>query len=59
LTLPFNDGKATIGPTLIRRIEFREGERYLITASDEDVNYCGFSGSATPSFDAFDEAFGG
>ena len=41
-------------------VEFRQGERYLITATDGIVNGCGFSGPATPELEqAFDEAFGG
>jgi hypothetical protein len=41
-------------------VEFREGERYLITATDGTVNGCGFSGPADPQLErAYDEAFGG
>ena len=41
-------------------VDFRAGERYLITATDGTVNTCGFSGPATPDLEqAFDEAFGG
>ena len=40
-------------------VDFRTGERYLITATDGTVNGCGFSGPATPEFEsAFDQAFG-
>ncbi len=41
-------------------VDFRQGERYLITATDGTVNGCGFSGPATPDLEqAFDQAFGG
>jgi hypothetical protein len=41
-------------------VDFRTGERYLITATDGTVNGCGFSGPATPELEsAFGEAFGG
>jgi hypothetical protein len=41
-------------------VDFRAGERYLVTATDGTVNGCGFSGPATPDLEsAFDEAFGG
>jgi hypothetical protein len=41
-------------------VDFRTGERYLITATDGTVNGCGFSGPATPELEnAFAEAFGG
>ncbi len=43
---------------LIGGIDFTEGDQYLITATDGNVNYCGFSGPATPDLRAaFDEAF--
>lgn len=39
-------------------IDFREGERYLVTAQDGVVNLCGFSAEATPELEAaFDAAF--
>lgn len=45
---------------LIGGIPFEEGESYLFTAYDGQVNYCGFSGPATAELRAaFDEAFGG
>lgn len=45
---------------LIGGIAFAEGDQYLITATDSNVNYCGFSGPATPELrSAFDEAFAG
>jgi len=41
-------------------VDFRVGERYLVTAFDGTVNGCGFSGPATPELErAFDEAFPG
>lgn len=44
---------------LIDGIRFEVGEQYLITATDGNVNYCGFSGVSTPELrSAFDEAFG-
>ena len=44
---------------LIDGISFEVGEQYLITATDGNVNYCGFSGISTPDLRAaFDEAFG-
>lgn len=45
---------------LIDGIDFEVGGEYLITASEGTVNYCGFSGPATPELRAvFDEAFPG
>jgi hypothetical protein len=45
---------------LIGSIEFTEGEQYLVSAYDGVVNYCGFSGPATPELQAiYDEAFPG
>ena len=41
-------------------VEFVEGERYLVTATDGVINGCGFSGPATPELEqAFEEAFAG
>jgi len=43
---------------LIGGIPFVEGTQYLITATDGNVNYCGFSGESTPELKAaFEEAF--
>jgi hypothetical protein len=43
---------------LIAGIDFVVGEPYLVTAYDGTVNYCGFSGPATPELRAaFEEAF--
>jgi len=47
-------------PTLIDDFAFEAGEQYLITAADGNVNFCGYSGLATPELTAaFDRAFGG
>jgi hypothetical protein len=43
---------------LIGGIPFEVGGRYLISATDGQVNYCGFSGEATPELRAgFEAAF--
>jgi hypothetical protein len=43
---------------LIAGIDFQEGTSYLISASDGSVNYCGYSGEATPELTAgFEAAF--
>jgi hypothetical protein len=43
---------------LIGVIDFQQGDSYLISAWDGTVNYCGFSGEATPELQAmYDEAF--
>jgi hypothetical protein len=43
---------------LIAGFDFEVGQPYLITAAGGTVNYCGFSGPATPELQAlFDEAF--
>jgi hypothetical protein len=45
---------------LIGGIPFAAGGQYLISAVDGTVNYCGFSGEATPELRAgFQQAFGG
>jgi hypothetical protein len=45
---------------LIGTVDFVEGESYLISAYDYTVNYCGFSGPATPELQAvYDQAFPG
>ncbi|HEY5663431.1 MAG TPA: hypothetical protein VIS05_05285 [Ilumatobacter sp.] len=47
-------------PALIDGFEFAVGEQYLITAADGTVNFCGYSGPATPELTAaFDAAFPG
>ncbi|MGE3960078.1 MAG: hypothetical protein AB7F65_00180 [Dehalococcoidia bacterium] len=44
---------------LIGGISFEEGEQYLVSATNGQVNYCGFSGPATAELEAgFEEAFG-
>lgn len=41
-------------------VAFEQGERYLISASDGTVNFCGFSGPWSPELEAgFQQAFGG
>ena len=41
-------------------VQFIEGQRYLLTATDETVSGGGFSGPATPGLEqTFAEAFGG
>ena len=43
---------------LIGGIPFEAGGQYLITAQNGTVNYCGFSGPATPEYQAaYEEAF--
>ena len=45
---------------LIDGIDFEEGKQYLVSATDGQVNYCGFSGEATPDLRAgFEAAFPG
>lgn len=45
---------------LIAGFDIEVGERYLITAAEGTLNYCGYSGPATPELQAlFDEAFTG
>ncbi len=47
-------------PALIDGFEFEVGSQYLITAADGNVNFCGYSGPATPELTAaFDAAFPG
>jgi hypothetical protein len=44
---------------LIGGIPFAVGGQYLVSATDGQVNYCGFSGEATPDLRAgFEAAFG-
>jgi hypothetical protein len=41
-------------------VDFRSGERYLVSATDRTVSTCGYSGPATPQLeDAYRRAFGG
>lgn len=44
--------------SLIAGFDFEVGGQYLITASEGTVNFCGYSGPATPELSAvFDQAF--
>jgi hypothetical protein len=57
VTLAVPDGQTSAA---LDGVDFRDGERYLVTATDGTVNGCGYSGPATPQLeDAFAEAFGG
>ena len=51
--------KGAVGsPALIGGFEFVVGQQYLITAAEGTVNFCGYSGPATPELTAaFDAAF--
>ncbi|TFV87329.1 hypothetical protein E4P40_11525 [Blastococcus sp. CT_GayMR20] len=54
IAVPVNSSAALDG------VDFRDGERYLVTATDGTVNGCGFSGPADGQLErAFEEAFGG
>jgi hypothetical protein len=45
-------------PALIAGFEFEVGSRYLVSATEGTVNFCGFSGPATPELTAlFEDAF--
>ena len=45
---------------LIGGIDFVDGETYLVIATDGTVNYCGYSGPATPDLQSvYDAAFPG
>ena len=47
-------------PALIDGFEFVAGQQYLITAAEGNVNFCGYSGPATPELTAaFEAAFPG
>ena len=47
-------------PALITGFEFELGSDYLISATNGEVNYCGYSGPATPELLAgFETAFSG
>ena len=53
IAVPHNNSAALDG------VDFRTGERYLVTATEGTVNGCGFSGPATPELErAYAEAFG-
>ncbi|MET0764100.1 MAG: hypothetical protein ABWY29_04485 [Blastococcus sp.] len=54
IAVPVNNSAALDG------VDFRAGERYLLTATDGTVNGCGFSGPASAELErAYAEAFGG
>ena len=54
IAVPVNNSAALDG------VDFREGERYLLTATDGTVNGCGFSGPASTELEsAYEAAFGG
>jgi hypothetical protein len=54
IAVPVNNSAALDG------VDFREGERYLLTATDGTVNGCGFSGPASAELEsAYGAAFGG
>jgi hypothetical protein len=45
---------------LIGGIAFAEGEQYLVSATDGNVNYCGYTDASTPELrTAFEQAFPG
>jgi hypothetical protein len=47
-------------PALIAGFEFEPGVQYLVAATDGRVNYCGYSGIATPELRAgYEAAFAG
>lgn len=47
-------------PVSIDGVEFEQGKRYLVTAAEGTVNTCGYTGLATPDYEAsFEQAFGG
>jgi hypothetical protein len=57
VTVSVPDGQTSVA---LDGVDFRSGERYLVTATDGTVNGCGFSGPATPELEqAYGEAFGG
>ncbi len=64
----FTDGEAdTVVVTAVAGLEaltgsvpWAEGERFLVSATNGVVAYCGLSGAATPELEAmYDEAFPG
>jgi hypothetical protein len=49
-----------VSPALVPGVDFAQGKRFLVTATEGTVNGCGFSGPAEPELQkVFDEAFGG
>jgi hypothetical protein len=54
------DNPSDLPVSLEGEIDFVEGERYLVTATDGAVNICGYSGVWTQEMaDAFETAYGG
>lgn len=54
VTVALPPGNISVDP-----VDFVEGKRYLVTATDGTVNSCGYTGEATPDLaKAFNEAFG-
>ena len=50
---------SSASPALINGFQFEVGVQYLITAAEGNVNFCGYSGVATPELTAaFEAAFG-
>lgn len=57
VTVAIADGQTSAA---LDGVDFRQGERYLITATDGTVNGCGYSGPAEPQLEqAFEQAFAG
>ena len=57
VTVGLNSGQSSAA---LDGVDFTEGQRYLLTATDGTVNGCGFSGPASPQLErAFDDAFAG
>lgn len=55
VTIATPDGTTSVA---LDGVEFTQGARYLVTATDGNVNTCGFSGPATAELEkAFAEAF--
>ena len=45
--------------TSVGTVDFAQGKRYLVTATNGVINSCGLTGEATPDLvKAFDQAFG-
>jgi hypothetical protein len=56
VTVAVPDGQSSAALDVV---DFRSGQRYLVTATDGTVSGCGYSGPATPQLeDAFAAAFG-
>jgi hypothetical protein len=55
VTVALADGQTSAA---LDGVDFSEGERYLVSATDGTVNGCGFSGPAEPQLEqAFEQAF--